>query len=444
MASEGCENADVREMEASTSARSPLNELRRFLPRGDTLPDAVWEKRHRFLVALLVAHAIALPIFGIAMGFSVAHSILDGGLLPGAFALTALLPGPRKLRGGLATLGLLTCSALLVHLSGGYIEAHFHFFIVIILIGLYEDWLPFGLALAFVVLHHGVGGAIDPSSVYNHPAAQQHPWLWAAIHGAAISLAAAFSIGVWKLNEDLRAERLTATRARLVAAADETRRRMQRDVHDGAQQRLVHTIVTLKLVKAALGEARGATAELVDEALLNAERASTELRELVHGIMPAELSRGGLRAGVESLIGYMDLPVRVDVSAERLPARLETTAYFIIAETLTNVVKHAGADSARVTAVVDAGVLHLDVRDDGVGGADRTRGTGLVGLADRVAASDGTMTVTSPPGEGTTIVVELPIEPRSLIAAATRTSNTPRARPKSSRARGRRGASSRS
>jgi signal transduction histidine kinase len=394
-----------------TSPGSPLSQLRRFLPRGDTLPDAVWEKRHRFLGALLAAHALVLPIFGIAMGFSVVHSTLEGGLVPGTVAVTALLiRGPRKLRAGLVTVGLLTCSALLTHLSGGYIEAHFHFFIVIILIGLYEDWLPFGLALAYVVLHHGVGGMIDPSSVYNHPAAQQRPWLWAAIHGAAISMAAVFSIGAWKLNEDLRAQRLTATRARLAAAADEARRRIQRDMHDGAQQRLVHTIITLKLVKAELGDSGGAAIELVDEALLNAERATAELRELVHGTVPAALSRGGLRAGVESLVGHIALPVRVDVYAERLPAALETTAYFIVAEALTNVVKHAGAGSAHVRAVVDAGMLHLDVRDDGAGGADSTRGTGLAGLAERVAAGDGTIAIASPPGEGTAIVVELPIE----------------------------------
>jgi signal transduction histidine kinase len=398
-------------MEASTSPRSRLHELRRSLPRGDTLPDAVWEKRHRFLVALLGAHAIALPIFALAMGYSVVHSVLEGGVIPGTIALTALVfPGPRKLREALVTLGLLTCSALLAHLSGGYIEAHFHFFLVIILIGLYEDWLPFGLALGYVVLHHGVGGAIDPESVYNHPAAQHHPWTWAAIHGVAISLAAVFSIGAWKLNEDLRAERLAVTRARLVAATDETRQRIQRDMHDGAQQRLVHTIITLKLVKTALGESNDAANELVDEALLNAERATAELRELVHGIMPAELTRGGLRAGVESLVGHVDVPVYVDVCAERLPAPLERTAYFLVAEALTNVVKHAGADRVHVRAVAADGVLHLNVHDNGAGGADPTRGSGLAGLAERVAAGDGRITITSPAGEGTRIVVELPIK----------------------------------
>jgi signal transduction histidine kinase len=409
--SEGGENADLTEMQTVASPGSPLNQLRRSLPRGDTLPGEVWEKRHRFLVALLAAHAVALPIFGLAMGFSVVHIILEGGLIPGTFALAALLiPGPRKVRAGIVSLGLLSCSALLTHFSGGYIEAHFHFFIVIVIVGLYEDWLPFGLALAYVVLHHGIAGAIDPSSVYNHPAAQQHPWRWAAIHGVAISMAAAFSIWAWKLNEELRAQKLTAARARLVAAADESRRRIQRDVHDGAQQRLVHTIITLKLAKRALGDASGQASAFVDEALVNAERATAELRELVHGIMPAALSRGGLRAGVESLAGHVDLPVRVDVPSQRLPTTLETTAYFIVAEALTNVVKHAGAGSAHVRAVIEGNALNLDVRDDGIGGANPDRGSGLAGLADRVDASGGTIAITSPPGEGTTLAVKLPIE----------------------------------
>jgi len=405
--SEGGEDADLTEMQTIASPRSALNRLRRSLPRGDTLPAPVWEKRHRFLVGLLAAHALALPIFGLAMGYSVVHSILEGGLIPGMAALAALRPASRKLSAALVSLGLLTCSALLTHFSGGYIEAHFHFFIVIVLVGLYEDWLPFGLALAYVVLHHGIGGAIDPSSVYNHPAAQQHPWRWAAIHGVAISMAAALSIWTWKLNEELRAQKISA---RLLAAADETRRRIQRDMHDGAQQRLVHTVITLKLAKAALGDARRPVADLVDEALLNAERATAELRELVHGIMPAALSRGGLRAGVESLVDHVDVPVHIDVPSQRLPTALETTAYFVVAEALTNVVKHAGAGSAHVRAVIDGDVLKVEIRDDGIGGADPGCGSGLAGLADRVDASGGTIAITSQPGEGTTLAVKFPIE----------------------------------
>ena len=202
--------------------------------------------------------------------------------------------------------------------------------------------------------------------------------------------------------------KLTASRARVVATADETRRRLQRDVHDSAQQRLVHTVMTLKLAQRALTAGHDVV-ELVDEALRNAERANSELRDIVRGILPAALVRGGLQAGLASLTGDLALPVDVRVDAPRLPVHIETTAYFIVAEALTNVTKHAQATRAIVEVDLRAGVLAIDVRDDGVGGANPTRGTGLVGLLDRVEAADGALTVTSPAGRGTTVHAELPL-----------------------------------
>ena len=141
-----------------------------------------------------------------------------------------------------------------------------------------------------------------------------------------------------------------------------------RDLHDGAQQRLVHTIITLKLAQRALGKDDGRLASLLAEALEHAEQGNAELRELAHGILPAVLTHGGLRAGVERLVSRLDLPVDVDVTRERLPPEIEASAYFIVAEALTNVVKHAQATRAEVTAAVDDGTLRLEVRDDGVGG----------------------------------------------------------------------------
>jgi signal transduction histidine kinase len=214
-------------------------------------------------------------------------------------------------------------------------------------------------------------------------------------------------------NAESRAE-LAASRARVVAAADEARRQIQRDLHDGAQQRLVSTVLALKLARQALGD--GAAADLIDEALANAEGATRELRELAHGILPAALSSGGLRAGIRGLIERVDLPVSVEITAERLPAALEATAYFIVAEALTNTVKHAQAGSAHVAAVVDSGgVLRLAVRDDGVGGARSDGGSGLLGLRDRVGALNGELRIQSPPGEGTVIAATLPI-PASVAA----------------------------
>ena len=218
-------------------------------------------------------------------------------------------------------------------------------------------------------------------------------------------------------NAENRAQ-LTASRARVISTADETRRRVQRDVHDGAQQRLVQTIINLKLATAALaGDDTDAAARYLADSLQHAEQATADLRDLVRGILPAALSRGGLRAGVESLVSDVRLPVAVEISAPRLPSDTETTAYFVIAEALTNVVKHAGAGRARVVARMDGDRLAITVADDGAGGADAARGSGLTGLLDRVEAGDGTLSITSPPGRGTTVHAELPVAGLSVVGA---------------------------
>jgi signal transduction histidine kinase len=201
---------------------------------------------------------------------------------------------------------------------------------------------------------------------------------------------------------------LAASRARIVAAADEERRRVVRDLHDGAQQRLVHTIITLKLARRALQPNKEPGSELVSEALEQAERATVELRELAHGILPAVLTHGGLRAAVEALASRMPVPVEIIVAVDRLAAPVEATAYFVVAEALTNVAKHAGATAATVRAHVDNATLQLQVRDDGVGGA-RADGTGLVGLADRLAVFDGHLRVKSPVGGGTLVTADIPL-----------------------------------
>jgi signal transduction histidine kinase len=204
--------------------------------------------------------------------------------------------------------------------------------------------------------------------------------------------------------------KLTASRARVVATADETRRRLQRDVHDSAQQRLVHTIIALKLARDAIA-AGDKAGDLIEEALKNAERANRDLRDVVRGILPAALTRGGLRMGLESLADDLTLPVEVRVTAPRLSSPIETTAYFIVAEALANVVKHARASAAVIDIRVDGDRLVIEVRDDGAGGADPARGTGLTGLLDRVEANEGTLTMTSPAGMGTTLHAVLPLSP---------------------------------
>jgi signal transduction histidine kinase len=208
-------------------------------------------------------------------------------------------------------------------------------------------------------------------------------------------------------NAEARTE-VAASRARIVAAADEERRRVVRDLHDGAQQRLVHMIITLKLASNALQRADDGAPELVAEALAQAERANVELRELAHGILPAVLTRGGLRAGVDALASRMPVPVEIDVSVDRLPPAIEATAYFVLAEALTNVVKHARAGHAEVTARIQDGKLAIRVCDDGVGGARRD-GSGLIGLEDRLAALDGELWVDSPAEGGTLVAAAIPL-----------------------------------
>ena len=214
-------------------------------------------------------------------------------------------------------------------------------------------------------------------------------------------------LGTAIANADNR-DQLTASRARLLTAGDEARRRVVRDLHDGAQQRQVAAIMTLKAAQQALRSKDEDAESLVGEALEHAQQGHTELRELAQGILPSALTHGGLRASVDSVVARLDLPVDVDVPAERLPVEIEASAYFIVAEALTNVVKHAHAEHATVKVHIENGILTVEVRDDGIGGA-RLDGSGLLGLADRLAVLDGQLRVESPAGGGTLVAADLPI-----------------------------------
>jgi signal transduction histidine kinase len=216
-------------------------------------------------------------------------------------------------------------------------------------------------------------------------------------------------VGTAVSNATSRAQ-LIASRARVLSTADETRRRLQRDVHDGAQQRLVHTVISLKLARQSLADGDVATSvERVEEALKHAQKATDELRELVSGILPAALTQRGLRGAVESLVADLALPVDAAIEVPRVAVEAETTAYFVIAEALTNVVKHAAAGRAWIRAGLDDGTIRIEVGDDGVGGARAGQGSGLTGLFDRVEARGGHLRVSSPPGHGTRIEAVLPV-----------------------------------
>ncbi|QEC49754.1 PAS domain S-box protein [Baekduia soli] len=210
--------------------------------------------------------------------------------------------------------------------------------------------------------------------------------------------------------ERARAQALHASRARIVQATLDERRRMGRDLHDGAQQRLVNVVLALGLAaRRVAGDAEAAA--LLGGALEEARAAIADLRELAAGLHPSVLTDLGLRGALESLTARAPLPVALDVTPRRLPAVLEATAYFVAAEALANATKHAEAREASVRVAVEADDLVVAVADDGRGGAAPARdgGSGLAGLADRVAALDGTLEVVSPPGAGTRLVARLPL-----------------------------------
>jgi PAS domain S-box-containing protein len=201
---------------------------------------------------------------------------------------------------------------------------------------------------------------------------------------------------------------LRASRTRIVEAGDEERRRLERDLHDGAQQRLVHVGLMLRLARDKLeGDPEGGAAA-VDEALAELATATSELRELARGIHPAVLSHGGLAPALSALAERSRPSAKVlGVPSGRLPQRVESTAYFVVAEALTNATRYADASLVTVSAVVDDGHLVVEVHDDGRGGAD-VDGSGLRGLADRAAALDGEFELLSRNGQGTTVRVSLP------------------------------------
>jgi signal transduction histidine kinase len=207
-----------------------------------------------------------------------------------------------------------------------------------------------------------------------------------------------------------RLEELRRSRARIVEAGLKERRRLERDLHDGAQQRLVALSLQLRIAQAQIAKAPEQAAATVEAAQEELTQALAELRELARGIHPAVLSDRGLGAAVHALAVRAPLPVKVvEVPDERLPASVEAAAYFVISEALTNVAKYAQASAATVAVRRVNGHVELEVRDDGVGGADPGRGTGLRGLADRVSALDGSLALDSPPGSGTTLRAEIPV-----------------------------------
>jgi len=214
-------------------------------------------------------------------------------------------------------------------------------------------------------------------------------------------------------NAETRAA-LTQSRARVVAAADQARRALERDLHDGAQQRIVSLGLELRATQAAVPEARMDLREKLDRSVDALAQIHTDLQELSRGIHPAILSRGGLKAGLKTLARRSPVPVALTLDlAERLPDAVEVAAYYAVAEALTNTAKYAQASEVTVSAVARDGILDLVVADDGAGGAQPGAGSGLVGLQDRIDVAGGTLALSSPPEVGTTLTIRVPYSPRT-------------------------------
>lgn len=228
---------------------------------------------------------------------------------------------------------------------------------------------------------------------------------------SSVCAAASLALENERLQAELRARlsELQASRARLVEATDAERRRIERDLHDGTQQRLVSIAMSLGLLESKLPDAEIATRPLVREAREALAIALEELRELTHGINPPLLTERGLAAALDELCRRAALPARLDLDLEgRLPDQVESAAYFVASEALTNAAKHSHGSEVRVSARHEGNTLTVEVLDDGIGGATTTGGSGLRGLADRVEALGGRLTVSSPPGRGTTLRAEIP------------------------------------
>jgi signal transduction histidine kinase len=340
----------------------------------------------------------AAPIVWLAISLTLAAGMLWGGAGRGAVADLVVTLGrtpPGSVRDALArALGDPTLElALWLPERGTYVDRE----------GRPLELPATGSGRAVTVL----GPAEAPVAALVHDPALRERGALLVSAGAAARLA----LENEQLQAELRAQlaELRASRARIVSAGDEERRRLERDLHDGAQQRLLSLGLALQLARAKLGPEANGAADLLAEADDELRAALDELRELAHGIHPAVLTEQGLGPAVRSLADRSPVPVTIaSLPERRLPAPTEAATYFLVSEALANVAKYAHASSVRVSVADTEGGVLVDVDDDGVGGADPARGSGLRGLVDRVHALDGQLTLDSPPGHGTHLHAAIP------------------------------------
>ena len=426
------------------------------LPRGNTLPREAWLRRHRFLLGLLWIQSAILIGVGLAHGFSVLHSLVEGGIPASMAAAAVVTENRRRLASALVAVGLISTSGVLVHITGGLIEAHFHFFVMVLLLALYEDWIPFGIAIGWVLLHHGVLGEIAPGSVYNHPDAAAEPWKWAAIHAAFIFAAAAAAIASWRLNENHRSETHRAILERQAAERDAQR---TKDEFMGLISHELRTPLTsiigyVELIQESPAEDLATSGKgFADVIERNARRELRLVEDLLDitrldaGKFSVEIGEADLatlvRQAVESArLRAQDKDIKLTCKADDIPVTAGDSLRLgqICDNLISNAIKftpEGGSVTVSLRRKGEAAVLA--VRDTGFGipadqlervfermfrtkQAEHIAGTGLgltitKGIVD---AHDGSIDVESVEGEGTTFRVCLPLVPTEEAAAAAR------------------------
>jgi signal transduction histidine kinase len=418
-----------------------ITKLLAVLPHGGSLPDDAWERRHRAIQLLIWAHVLGIPIFAMARGYSLWHGLIEVIPVSVAGLIAYRKARGRAMRSSAAALGLLLSSAVLVHLSAGSIEMHFHFFVVVGILTLYEDWLPFGLAIGFVVVHHGVMGAIDPASVYDHAAAINHPWTWAAIHGAFILASSAAYVTAWRMTEDARAEagrsfrrlqesvttlrKTDQERRRLlgevVRASEDERMRIAAELHDGPVQHLTALDYRLEIAAVQLSQNPADANGILTRAQEGLRQQIDELRTMMIQQRPPALDELGLKAALADHLHAVQAAsgIRCKLQAAQLTRRLdpvtETVFYRVAQEALTNIVRHSGATQVWVTLHDHRNTVLLEISDDGVGfnvsDASDMVGKehfGLAAMRERVEMLGGSWHIRSAPGAGTRIKASVP------------------------------------
>jgi len=381
----------VTDVAQRSGSLSLIARLRHYLPSGTTLPQTEFDRRHRLLSGLLWLHVPGLFLFALLQGIAPGHSLLEALVVAVPAALSRWVFTARKQSAVLVAFGLITASAVTVHLADGYIEAHFHFFVMIVALTLYEDWLAFGIAAAYVLLHHGLMGAVLPETVYNHAQAVAHPWRWAAVHASAVGAAGGFAVISWRFSEDARErqrqalERTRVAEARATAAAADLERSnadLERFAyvasHDLSEPlRTISSFLTL-LERRQGDRIDDEGREFIGFAVDGSRRMQTMIDDLLRF---SRAGRDELSLRVIDLEGLTDevlqlLRARLEESGARVEVRPMPAvradrghATQVLQNLLANAIKFAGDDPpvVRVSAERAGGMVAIAVEDEGIG-----------------------------------------------------------------------------